>query len=346
MNFFILDSRNTFIVWIYRILGLLCVVTLVMVTFYPAEPSGTALNALPHGDLYEFSRVRHFSQKLPAQLEREDILPTKQRIYLVGDSFTWIARGHRPFPDSLQRETSLGVHASLRLQRYNFHDIPQEAKKGDILILQSVERSIPYRFLKSRKVLAPPALQRVRDWFQRTEPRLRSLLCKFPLVSELENLRLTFLFDFMGEISPFTPVFQLNPPFLFGQFEVQSQRTGASNWIPSESQLDAIVWNLKTWQQQAKKRGMRFLFLAVPNKASVYTDLASIQYSEFLPLLYKSLQKEGIKVVQLLAPFRESSRILYHGTDTHWNQQGVSLAAKLTASAIFEGNQEPVTNRP
>ena len=46
------------------------------------------------------------------------------------------------------------------------------------------------------------------------------------------------------------------------------------------------------------------------------------------------LDKRGITYVDLYSEYANSSDILYHGTDTHWNPKGVDIALKLVLEKI------------
>jgi hypothetical protein len=53
-------------------------------------------------------------------------------------------------------------------------------------------------------------------------------------------------------------------------------------------------------------------------------------YNNFLPRLYKELDKRHVRYVNLYHEFISSTDILYYGTDTHWNKKGVDRALELT----------------
>lgn len=233
----------------------------------------------------------------------------------------------------------------LRLYSFEPGDIPASAKPGDYLVIESVERSIPYRFRSAKRALVPQFIQPLRRSLKNVDPSLRHFLGNLPLIKTFQNWRQSLFFDYLGEISPITPAYQLTPPYLFGNFETQPAAIGSSSWIPDQQITKSISSSLLRWKETAREKGMHFFFLPVPNKATIYPQIAGIRYGGFLPALEKDLKGAGVQVLSLLSSFQNSDRLLYHGTDSHWNEAGVRLAAQLSG-LILKSHQKAVSNAP
>ena len=85
-------------------------------------------------------------------------------------------------------------------------------------------------------------------------------------------------------------------------------------------------------------RGIRFVFVGVPNKENFYYDLfpATVKPT-FLPSLLQSLRAAGVETVDLQRPFevaKSRGETLYHTDDSHWNARGAELAAQEIAKVI------------
>jgi lysophospholipase L1-like esterase len=125
--------------------------------------------------------------------------------------------------------------------------------------------------------------------------------------------------------SPFGPIY-----FLQGE---------KANWPVSRDQLEKAVNTIEAYNQFLKKRGIRFIFLPIPNKENIYHDyLPNPRRPVFLEQLIEELKNRGVETVDTQRAFEEEYRkhsaLLFFLDDTHWNPKGVRLAADLTARVI------------
>jgi hypothetical protein len=105
--------------------------------------------------------------------------------------------------------------------------------------------------------------------------------------------------------------------------------------------------NYLTWLSgELRQDGLTLVVLMIPNKLSVYEPLfsvredASVNEQNFSNL--QNLMTAGkIPVVNLLDPFRaqaaadlDSDLYIYWKDDTHWNERGMTLGAKLLADRL------------
>ncbi|MBA7533952.1 hypothetical protein ES705_26198 [subsurface metagenome] len=85
---------------------------------------------------------------------------------------------------------------------------------------------------------------------------------------------------------------------------------------------------------------MEFLFIAIPNKYTVCHSLINDdEYNELLPRINDCLEKKGVSVVRLYDDFMNSDKILFYGTDTHWNKNGVDIALSKTLEMLNKGGE-------
>lgn len=113
--------------------------------------------------------------------------------------------------------------------------------------------------------------------------------------------------------------------FLFGE---------AANKDVSNEQIDAHVQMIEGYCRTVQKRGIRFIFLPIPNKENIYHDLLpDPKRPVYLDQLMAALKKRGVESVNLQAAlekeYRKNSTLLYWSDDTHWNSKGVQITATL-----------------
>ena len=103
----------------------------------------------------------------------------------------------------------------------------------------------------------------------------------------------------------------------------------------SERQLFYIAHSLEIVQSYAREKGIRFAFTIAPNKNSLYGGNMPYYYQAFrsedsesnLTRLKHYLELEKVNYIDLYETFQEQEEVLYHTTDSHWNNKGAALAA-------------------
>ena len=114
----------------------------------------------------------------------------------------------------------------------------------------------------------------------------------------------------------------------------------ANRDVPEEK-LNQAVRTVKAYHDLFKKRGIRFIFLAIPNKETIFYESLGTERPVFLERLTRRLRELGVETVNVQPAFekafREDSVLLYQRDDTHWNGEGVKIAAELIRNLIGEG---------
>ena len=147
------------------------------------------------------------------------------------------------------------------------------------------------------------------------------------------------------------------PDYYGGNVVAASLRDGSRMlFLPSEiaNFRKAHAFDLSgmvTLRDTLAARGLDFRMVLVPEKHTVYAPVLATPPEEpsalYLNVLEEKLRAAGIPVVNLLPVFRKaaaeqlsSGRRLYLDDDTHWNADGVRLAAE-TIQAQWQ-NRGPV----
>jgi hypothetical protein len=97
---------------------------------------------------------------------------------------------------------------------------------------------------------------------------------------------------------------------------------------------------------QLKQDGLSLVVVMIPNKLSVYEPLFSVSEDASLNVqnfrnLQSRMTEQKIPAVNLLDPFRTQAAVdldqhlyIYWKDDTHWNERGMTLAAKLVSDKL------------
>jgi len=107
----------------------------------------------------------------------------------------------------------------------------------------------------------------------------------------------------------------------------------------STSQFERVMKTLKTYKSVLEERGIRFIFVPIPNKENIYHEYLPNQWRPiFLEQLIRELKSRKIETVDTQKAFedeyRKNSTLLYFLDDSHWNGDGVRLMADLIVKAI------------
>lgn len=123
---------------------------------------------------------------------------------------------------------------------------------------------------------------------------------------------------------------------LFYRWAVKAMR-----WGYDERRPDKIAEAIRYVDGLLRQRGTRLVIVLIPDKEQVHRDLLPARLNppddpappSCLNDIEAELKMTDIPVVNLLGPFREEARkghLLYWPDDTHWNSDGIDLAARLT----------------
>lgn len=112
----------------------------------------------------------------------------------------------------------------------------------------------------------------------------------------------------------------------------------ANKDIPKEH-IDAHAQMIEGYCRAVQERGIRFIFLPVPNKETIYHDLLpDPKRPVYLDHLMSEVKKKGVETINLQdayeREYHKHSTLLYWLDDTHWNAKGVQIAADLMEKMV------------
>lgn len=117
----------------------------------------------------------------------------------------------------------------------------------------------------------------------------------------------------------------------------------AMGWNESRRNIEKAAKAIAYLDEACRERNIRLVVVLIPDKEQVYREHIPARYLPLPPscliALEKSLDRKEIVAVNLLPAFREraaAGELLYWGDDTHWNPEGIRLAAEVVWNRIAE----------
>jgi len=111
----------------------------------------------------------------------------------------------------------------------------------------------------------------------------------------------------------------------------------------TKERRDRAVRRIKTYMETFNRKGVRFIFLPIPNKENIYHEyLPGARRPVFLEQLVSELNDHGVEVINTQKAFENAFRRgvgLYLRDDTHWNAEAVRIAAELIEAKIRQKSE-------
>ena len=252
-------------------------------------------------------------------------------VLLIGDSNITGAKlsQEETLAEVLERQIGKDVYsfAPATINRFLATDRFQETPP-ELVIVSSIERRIPelppvggnginsrIRNMTGNIINASPAL----TWMAVTADRISKLGLYRKTLANMERA-----FGKKEYIS------YNNEFFIEGEF---------ANRSFSDEDVQYLADVLEGYKMALEERGIKFLFMPIPNKENIYYQLLpSKKKPDFLPRLTAELRKRQVDVVDLQSNFEELYQqkqvALYPADDAHWNHVAVEVAADLVTARL------------
>ncbi len=104
-----------------------------------------------------------------------------------------------------------------------------------------------------------------------------------------------------------------------------------------EEELDRVVRTIKGYDDVFKSRGIHFFFLPIPNKETIFYKSLGTQRPVFMEQLVARLKALNVETADTQEIFEQTFQrdvLLYQKDDSHWNAEGVKIAAGLIQAFI------------
>ena len=255
-------------------------------------------------------------------------------IIMVGDSNT--AGGglsqSEMISDVLEKRLNKAVYPlAPESIKYIFKHGLLKQTRPDVVILENIERGIlTGNFTIPRN--ADFGTLSVADqmiWSVRLNPVVQSLAIYMDRTFKANMLQ--FVRARINAGPPTKAVIQTECPILF------LQGPKANRDVPDNVRHEAAL-KIRHLSDFFTGRGIRFIFLPIPNKENIYYREVGTPKPVFLEKLISDLQAMGVEVADTQKAFENitgrTGTHLYHRDDTHWNALGVEVAATLVEDIL------------
>ena len=356
--------------YLIYIAGILCLYAFIAVRVLPMFNFALTENRHPdyfeftkYGELYYFSGISHFKEDLPFpknkyRLSEENAPIEDAKIIAFGDSFFDINR-QKTVAERLHDTLHTEVNAINAWYPLGYlHNLNYKKDGEKIIIFEVVERNIHYRFEKPHSptltlnpVNKPTGISRYthalkKAVFPENDEELYSVMLKESYLTQFFYTEIaTLKFDAFGYISSRTPVYDLRhfkSPMLFYDLTVNDNYT-SFYFEHTDEMIKNYVDNIEDLASKLKSQyNLDMIFLPIPNKYTMYYKKINPEdtYDDFLPRLYREMDKRNIDYVNIYDDFKKSNKQLYYGTDTHWNKYGVNIAVKSLLEHLSENSSK------
>lgn len=297
-----------------------------------------------YGDLYDLNLLEYF--KIPVydggiMFSKKGNVNTldSSGVVLFGDSFFGGTSSKSLFHERLQGLINLKTFFSnADAPLMELAKLKLNSSKKRLFVFEIVERRIADYFKTSQKSEDKVGfIKSIKgSLFNKVETKYDYLLHKSLLTSYFYEIINSFKFNYLNYISDLTPVYSVNPPWLFYHQEVSNKNTGFY-YNFSEKEIEEICINILDLKNKIKEiYNMEFVIIPVPNKYTIYHKIINNDsYNNFLPKLYDGLKKNGVPCIELYRDFITSEKTLYFSTDTHWNEDGEKIALQKLSQFIL-----------
>jgi len=297
--------------------------------FYPSRE----ISSIEEGDLAyhtDFAVKKSVVWKTDQYGFRNDSVINSPDVVVIGDSFingTGMSQ-ENTFVNQLSKKTRLKVYGLAPFTFTNWVNLVETGviKKPKQLIFSCAEKVIPEVY--DARVNNFSKKEQIKTWIKKSNIAIP--IDRFFRFYILEWLRakINHSHGIGIQSSVFKKMF-----FLKGQKIHKRSNKELMNMV------DAIV----SYKEYCNSHQIKFLFLPMPNKESVYFDLVPLKdQPDYLIKLDSILKNKNICSVNSLSVFnknRKANNFLYHLDDTHWNEDGVKIIVEEVAK-LLKPNEE------
>lgn len=352
--------KDRALLWLSRLIGLLALAVFVIVKS-PGDAlmERTCRHYVGYGDLYRDAMVPRFKVPQPAPVgpplsRSPSAEAARDRVFVMGDSFMPFRDGHEAYARALAARLGRPVYfegwdvPSPTCVFSRLH-APVDRRVRRVVVLESVERIVVERLAapapcppwmpEEHRATRSPAAFAARLFalaFEDREQRFRGFLYYNALTLPLVEAFCAARFELFGIIGDQTPVYSLNPPFLFLRSETDPDLPSSYYARHDDALIERLADVVARMRDELQARANADLvFMPVPSKYTIYHRLLNDDpYDRFLPRLCDAVERRGVATVRLYERFAAEPRLTYYPTDAHWTPLGIEIALGATMDAL------------
>ena len=302
-----------------------------------------------YGDLYRLSYLPQFKERAvkckTAIHSRKFDKNVSTNLFIIGDSFTEEERIHKEdFPTKKYQY----IHWAKQT------DIKLDSSKRNILILETVERTVKEHFskvadnFKTGDGIENNALngktwkQGVKESLNKaivfcfpkgTEERFEHTLFNYDFFLWFREMKATLNLNFFNRIEK-KVILSQDEKHIFYSEESDSTDSHSAFYPINQSEIDTLVTHINQTRKKYIKAGFDEVYLSIiPNKVSILSpDLGTYNH------LIERIQhhpKVQTPLLDVYSIFKKYPKKHYLKSDTHWNCEGRNVWLEKTNNTVF-----------
>jgi hypothetical protein len=173
--------------------------------------------------------------------------------------------------------------------------------------------------------------------FLSNDREITYFLTRNPLFGPIRASVVTARYALLGEMCGVTSLYSANPPMLFLD---ETTNSSSTSYFAEHSAalVETIADNVARAAEDLKRRGVRLLFLPIPNSITIYADLVTdTPYDAYISRVVAAVRARGVCSLDLMPVMREMrarGEDPYYPTDTHWTQAAMERTTSLVVAAM------------
>lgn len=301
------------------------------------------------GDLYRLSFLPEFKGKEKICENKIDRSTVKNNIhlYLLGDSFA--------------DESNLNAN-NFEVEKYKYihWDKPEiiadfDTSAKNILILESVERSVKLHFIKEsdeiriannqKNLIVKPnfsIINEFEDWVdvfsnntKKTEEQLWHTLLNYDFILFIKELKASFDLNFFDRKSTNYNL-STDKKEIFYFEEADANCPNSAFYKISDAEIDGFVKNINDSYTHYKSMGFDEVYLSIiPNKVTILAP----NLGDYNHVLERIQNHPNLKVnyFDAYSIFKKQPQNIFSKSDTHWNCNGSTIWQSIVNETINKG---------
>lgn len=336
-----MNKQEKIFLWCVRLAGIFAALLLVvfLLGLYPVMLS-------PKGDLFRLTSIKDFDEPFlkPYRINESVVSasPDASLVWWIGDSFSVVQFGHKPFPEQFSEKYKVPVFFShfnnFKAQGIQVLEqlkaLPQE-KRPKVLLIECVERNLPElaSFLNIEgaawRSFVPPVLNLLRDrLFISATSSVDFTWRRFLPVSYVRTFLDTYRYKWYGDSHPLAIPHKEN-----GLSYLEFADDDFKNY--ESASIGNMVQVFSSFSKAAKELGVNVLWVIPPNRNYFYGQKK--KDDNFIRSLYQAMKSANLLYVNLHEPLfkaRDNGKTLFWKTDTHWNEKAVKISVEALEKVV------------
>lgn len=297
--------------------------------FYP----NVNLDKIEQGDLAPYTsyavkrRVIMHSDRFGYRKVNTD---KKSEVVIIGDSYIWGSglSQDEMLSEELEKKWKVGVYPFAPSEVNSFLRDGRFIKDPPkIVIVSSIERYLCDLPKIDEEILNGKRIAKESFWYTSDKLQQTAVMLDRVWDSRMYNYYKKRVFSVFS-----SRLYVKRSKMLFLQGE-------SANKDGTKEEIDRYASVIQGYNDYFKAQNIQFLFLPIPNKENIYYEMFPSNKKPCLLLeLILELKKRNVPVVDMQTAFdsayKNDGKTLYQLDDSHWNIEGVQIAAQLIDSVF------------